>query len=190
MNPKDGFLESLIEWWGEQRGEQPDARTIADWLWLNSRLQGVPLPRQFAMSRGISSASELLPQRQSSSSITRPSQDDSSKPTDPADEPEPPKQHLPSFFPEQQPFAAQGVEPTARLLSPSALPEADDVKAALQRQAGVVPLLLSQAPLLPLRRLPLVLLFPTNIGASTSSSTVLGHAAPTARRLRAIGTSA
>jgi formylglycine-generating enzyme required for sulfatase activity len=149
MNPKDGHLESLIEWWGEQRGEQPDARTIADWLWLNSRLQGVPLPRQFAISRGMSSASELLPQRQSSSSITKPSQDDSSKPTDPAVEPEPLKPHLPSFFPEQQPFAAQGVEPTARLLSPSALPEADDVRAALQRRAGVLPLLLSQPPLLP-----------------------------------------
>ena len=149
MNPKDGFLESLIEWWGEQRGEQPDARTIADWLWLNSRLEGVPLPRQYAISRGISSASELWPQRQSSSSITKPSQDDSSKPTDPAVEPEPLKPHLPSFFPEQQPFAAQGVEPTARLLSPSALPEADDVREALQRRAGVLPLLLSQPPLLP-----------------------------------------
>jgi formylglycine-generating enzyme required for sulfatase activity len=149
MNPEDGVLESFIEWWGEQRGEQPDARTIADWLWLNSRLQGVPLPRQFAIARGINSASELLPQRQSSSSITKPSQADSSKSTDPAVEPEPPKPHLPTFFPEQQPFAAQRVEPTARLLSPSALPEADDVKAALQRQAGVVPLLLSQAPLLP-----------------------------------------
>jgi formylglycine-generating enzyme required for sulfatase activity len=149
MNPEDGVLESLIEWWGEQRGEQPDARTIADWLWLNSRLQGVPLQRQFAIARGINSASELLPQRQSSSSITKPPQADSSKSTDPAVEPEPPKPHLPTFFPEQQPFAAQRVEPTARLLSPSALPEADDVKAALQRQAGVVPLLLSQAPLLP-----------------------------------------
>jgi len=149
MNPEDGVVESLIEWWQGLRGERPDARTIADWLWLNSRLQGEPLPRQFAMARDIASASKVVPQQRSSAGIAKPSADDSYKPTNSVLEPEPPKPHLPSFFPEQQPFPAPELEPSARLLSPSALPDADDVKAALQRRAGVLPLLLSQPPLLP-----------------------------------------
>jgi hypothetical protein len=166
--PFDDSLPALVGWYQAFTQDQPlgsaYGEDLADWLWLAMRLKQAPLPRSYGSKAAEGNASSVSRAEAPASAgddgpaSKAPPQDESSQDAKPAlprrESGSAPGAHLP-YFPPPPPEREQPSEAMARLLSPAALPDAQDVQATLASHSdwrvshGATPLPLQAPPHFP-----------------------------------------